>query len=165
MSDDPFLQICGTLDGPMVIVTANDGRERSGCLVGFSTQCSIDPRRWLVCISKLNHTLGVAERTATLAIHLLREDQLALARLFGATTDDVEDKFARCAWHDGPNGVPLLDGCDWLAGNVLQRIDAGDHVAHVIAVTHCGQGHVPARQLGFQSAKTIEAGHPPDETR
>jgi flavin reductase (DIM6/NTAB) family NADH-FMN oxidoreductase RutF len=165
MSDDPFLQICGTLDGPMVIVTANDGRERSGCLVGFSTQCSIDPRRWLVCISKLNHTLGVAQRAPTLAIHLLREDQLPLARLFGGTTEDVADKFAHCAWRDGPDGVPLLDGCDWVAGEVLQRIDTGDHVAHIVAVRHSGQQHAPAPQLGFQLAKTIDAGHPPDEGR
>lgn len=160
MSDAAFEQICETLDGPMVIVTANDGRERSGCLVGFNTQCSIDPRHWLVCISKLNHTLGVAARARTLAIHLLRADQLALAKLFGATTEDVTDKFAQCGWRDGPGGVPILEGCDWLAGPVLARLDAGDHVAHVVAVTDAGHEHADGPQLGFQLARTIQAGHP-----
>ena len=34
-----------------------------------------------------------------------------LAELFGGETGDEVDKFARCAWHEGPEGVPMLDGC------------------------------------------------------
>ena len=45
----------------VVTVRAPDA-EMSGCLAGFVTQCSIDPPNFLVCISKVNHTLGVAER-------------------------------------------------------------------------------------------------------
>ena len=63
------------------------------------------------------------------------------------------------------NAVPLLDGCDWVAGKVVQRVDAGDHIAHLVAIDYSGQGHAPARQLGFQLAKSIEAGHPPDEAK
>ena len=60
MSSDALAHLCESLDGPMAIVTAFDGRERSGCLVGFHTQCSIAPSRWIVCISKKNHTYGIA---------------------------------------------------------------------------------------------------------
>lgn len=35
------------LDYPMLIVTTRSGGELDGCLVGFSTQCSIDPARFL----------------------------------------------------------------------------------------------------------------------
>ena len=83
MSADAFTRTCESLDFPMTVVTAFDGREHSGCLVGFHTQCSIEPRRWLVCISKANHTCGVAERAEWLAVHLLRDDQHALAQFFG----------------------------------------------------------------------------------
>ena len=34
-----------------------------------------------------------------------------LAEIFGTLTGDNTDKFARCAHHEGPHGVPLLDAC------------------------------------------------------
>ena len=57
---EPFQEMVAGLDIPMFVVTAASGGERSGCLVGFSTQTSIDPPRFLVCISRANHTFGVA---------------------------------------------------------------------------------------------------------
>ncbi|MHB1539220.1 MAG: flavin reductase [Solirubrobacteraceae bacterium] len=53
----------------MAIVTAAADGERSGCLVGFATQCSIEPRRFLVCISVLNRTFEIAQRSNALAVH------------------------------------------------------------------------------------------------
>ena len=44
-------ELVSELDYPMFIVTCADERERAGCLVGFATQCSIDPPRFLVCLS------------------------------------------------------------------------------------------------------------------
>jgi flavin reductase (DIM6/NTAB) family NADH-FMN oxidoreductase RutF len=35
-----FERIVGELDYPMHVVTAAEGDERDGCLVGFLTQCS-----------------------------------------------------------------------------------------------------------------------------
>src|SRR5581483_8280772 len=63
-------RLAAHLDSPMVIVTAAapDGR-RSGCLVGFFTQCSIHPPRLLPCISKANHTFEVARAAPVLAVH------------------------------------------------------------------------------------------------
>ena len=48
------------LDYPVFVVTAASGDERDGCLVGFSTQTSIDPPRLLVCLSKANRTTRIA---------------------------------------------------------------------------------------------------------
>ncbi len=36
------------IDYPMFIVTAAAGGRRAGCLVGFTTQCSIHPPRFLI---------------------------------------------------------------------------------------------------------------------
>jgi flavin reductase (DIM6/NTAB) family NADH-FMN oxidoreductase RutF len=164
MSTDPFDFICGELDFPVTVVTAYDGRERSGCVVGFQTQCSIAPRRWIVCISKVNHTYRVALRAERLVVHLLRNDQHDLAQLFGGVTEDAiapHEKFERCAWHPAADGTPILDGCDWLAGRVLERVDAGDHMAHVLEITEAGHDHPPATQLGFQAVKNVHPGHEP----
>jgi flavin reductase (DIM6/NTAB) family NADH-FMN oxidoreductase RutF len=162
MSSDPFTQVCLSLDFPMTIVTAFDGREHSGCLVGFHTQCSITPRRWLVCISKANHTCGIAARAEWLAIHLLRDDQHALAQFFGSVSGDSiapHEKFDYCAWRPGPGGTPILEGCDWLAGRVLERVDAGDHVIHVLEIAETGTEHDVAPQLGSKAIRDIVPGH------
>jgi flavin reductase (DIM6/NTAB) family NADH-FMN oxidoreductase RutF len=158
--DDDFDRIVNSLDPPMQIVTAWDGTERSGCLAGFATQCSMEPRRWLVCISKVNHTFRVVQGARTLIVHHLRADQFELARLFGSETEDQIDKFARCQWRDGPDGTPILAGCDWIAGRVIANLDAGDHVAFLLDVTAAGHEHPDAPQLGFQAVRNLRPGHP-----
>jgi len=164
MSSDSFSSVCGSLDYPMIVVTAFDGRERSGCLAGFHTQCSIDPHRWIVCISKTNHTFGVAGQAEWLVVHLLRDDQHGLAQFFGGVTGDAiapHEKFEYTAWRTGPGDAPILAGCNWLAGRVLERIDCGDHVAHLLEITDAGEEHAPAPQLGFHAARDIRPGHAP----
>ena len=147
----------------MIIVTAvaPDGR-RSGCLVGFSTQCSIHPPRVLACISKANHTLPVASAAPVLALHWLGDDDRDLAELFGGETGDEVDKFERCAWQPGPGGVPVLDGVKgWVAGPVVGRFDVGDHVGFVVEAGAGADEEPSAGQLGFQAVKDVEPGHEP----
>lgn len=163
MIGEALAQLCASLDFPMTVVTAFDGHERSGCLVGFHTQCSITPHRWLVCISTANHTYGVAVNSEWLVLHLLRDDQHALAELFGGETEDAlapHEKFDSVTWRPGPGGVPVLAGCDWIAGRVLERVEVGDHVAHVLDILETGMDHVHAPQLGSQRVHDIQPGHP-----
>src|SRR2546421_12448508 len=89
------------LNPDMCVVTATAGTERSGCLVGFSSQCSIHPVRFVVWISKANHTYGVARAADCLAVHLLTREQHDLADLFGGRTGDRIDKCAQSPWERG----------------------------------------------------------------
>jgi flavin reductase (DIM6/NTAB) family NADH-FMN oxidoreductase RutF len=161
---DAFTRICSTLDFPMAIVTAFDGHERSGCLVGFHTQCSIGPRRWLVCLSKTNHTYPIALRAPSLVVHFLRDDQHELAELFGGETGDAigaGEKFDHCEWRENGDGAPIISGCDWISGPVFARHDAGDHTAHIIDIVAFGSEHARARQLGSRAVHDIRPGHEP----
>ena len=139
--------------------TEDDG-ERSGCLIGFASQCSIDPPRFAVWVSEKNHTFAVAKASTHLGVHVLpRDDRAGLAELFGGETGDEVDKFARCAWHEGPGGVPILDDCaSWFVGRVVWRADAGDHDLFLLepVVAESGTGE---REFSFHRAKRIEAGH------
>lgn len=151
------------VDYPMYVVTARDGDEPSGCLVGFLTQCSILPARLLVCISKENHTAGVASRAGALGVHLLGQHQARLAALFGEHTGDREDKMACARWHPGQTGAPILDECAaWVEGTVRQRLDFGDHIGHLLDPV-AGGGGGEAGQLCFTDVRGMQAGHPPDE--
>jgi flavin reductase (DIM6/NTAB) family NADH-FMN oxidoreductase RutF len=157
----PFEKLMGSLEYPLYVVTACGGAERSGCLVGFATQTSIHPPRFLACVSKKNHTHPVAQASEVLAVHVLSEREHPLAELFGGETGDETDKFERVAWHAGPGGVPILEDVDgWFAGRVLEQLDLGDHTGFLLEpVEAAGQGR-PGEELGFQEGKQIEPGHP-----
>jgi flavin reductase (DIM6/NTAB) family NADH-FMN oxidoreductase RutF len=155
-----FERLVATLDYPVYVVTTAAENERSGCLIGFATQCSIDPPRFLACLSKKNHTLPVAQRATTLAVHVIEQKNKDIAELFGGETGDEVDKFARVRWH-AVDGVPVLDACErWFVGSVLERIDFGDHVGFLLEPIDTEQ-RATSEQLTFQKAKDIEPGHPP----
>ena len=163
--DEELERITSAADPPMVIVTTRAGEERDGCLVGFSTQCSIEPVRLLVCLSKANRTYRIAERATTLVVHLLHDDPFdrTLAHVFGELTGDDVDKMARCQWGPGPGGVPVLVGCDWVAGDIVTKFDVGDHVAFVVQLTHADAPRAGEPWLGFQAVREFDAGHPADD--
>ncbi len=156
---DRFNALVGDLDYPMFIVTAADGDRRAGCLVGFAAQCGIDPPRFMVWLSKNNHTYLVAKDVDTLAVHVPTEAERPLAELFGTRTGHDTDKFADCAWRAGPSGVPLLAGCpQWFVGRVLSRHDTGDHEGVLLAPIEVSDRHVLS-QLSFQDVKHLDAGN------
>lgn len=155
-----FDALVGGLDYPMFIVTVTDGDRLAGCLVGFAAQCSISPSRFMVWLSKKNHTYTVARRAGMLAVHMPPRKAIALATLFGTRTGFDIDKFGRCSWRDGPGGVPLLDDCPaWFAGTVLERHDTGDHVGLLLEPIAVGDPLEPGGQLGFQHVRHLEAGN------
>ena len=154
-------ELVSALDYPMFIVTATNGRERAGCLVGFATQCSIDPPRFLVCLSDKNRTFRVARDAEVVVVHLVPAEADALAELFGSQTGDEIDKFERCAWHEGPGGTPVLDECgNWFAGRILERVPAGDHCALLLEPFDAHSDGDEAA-FSFHRAKRIEPGHEP----
>ena len=162
MSADPqgaFEDIVGELDYPMLIVTAAAGGERAGCLVGFATQTSISPPRFLVCLSEKNRTFRVAREAEALGVHFLSADSDDLAELFGGETGDDVDKFADVEWRPGPHGVPLLERCrNRFVGRVVERLPAGDHTAFLLEPVAAERGS-GEDEFTFHRAKRIDAGH------
>jgi flavin reductase (DIM6/NTAB) family NADH-FMN oxidoreductase RutF len=154
----PFL---ARVDYPFYVVTvqARDGA-LSGCLAGFVTQCSIEPPNFLVCVSKVNHTFGVAQRSSAMGLHLLGADQVELARRFAEETGDLVDKFAGLEWRPGPNGAPLLaESAVAVEGVILGHFSVGDHEAFLVRATgSVDGGH--AGLLTFRGAPPFRAGHP-----
>lgn len=147
-------------DRPVFIVTAGDDRRLAGCLVSFASECSIDPQRFIVFLSTKNLTYRVAKDSEVLAVHAVPPDQRALAELFGGETGDDIEKFERCRWRAGPEGVPLLEDCtSWFAGRIVARIDAGDHDGFILEPL---EGRARAEpMLSFHETRAIEPGHEP----
>lgn len=148
-------------DPPIYIVTLAVGQERAGCLVGFATQVSIDPARFMVGISRRNRTYRIAAHARQLAVHLLAADQMRLAALFGAETGDEIDKFDRVRWRAGPDGVPvLLEAPAWFHGPVFDRHDLGDHVGFVLEPEDGVAPVEPSEVVRLGAAAHLRPGHP-----
>jgi flavin reductase (DIM6/NTAB) family NADH-FMN oxidoreductase RutF len=149
------------IDYPYYVVTARaPDADMSGCLAGFVTQCSIQPPNFLVCISNVNHTLGVAERASGMGLHLLGAHQNSMARLFGEETGDVVDKFASVDWRLGSTGAPLLvDSAVSMEAQILGHFSVGDHEAFLVRAVRA----VPGGQDGlltYRGAPPLTPGHP-----
>lgn len=169
--DADFDRFTAALDYPMYVLTvpaAPSGRSAvssgagrpSGCLIGFATQCSITPPRFLACLSKANHTYRSAAAAGVAAVHLLGAGDRDLAALFGTETGDEVNKFERCEWFTGPEGVPLLSGCPaWFVGRVEDRPDLGDHGGLLLAPVHVGPG-IGGGALMFSTVAGMDAGRP-----
>lgn len=158
-AEDALAELLGGLDRTMWILTVAAGDERSGCLMGFATQASLDPPRFLACLSRENHTFRVALAADHVAVHACPDEpDLALARLFGEETGDEIDKFARSDWHEGPEGQAVLAGVPgWFVGRVLDQLDLGDHVGLLlepVAVEGTLDG-----VLTFERAQDLDAAH------
>ncbi|HEX2053721.1 MAG TPA: flavin reductase family protein [Actinomycetota bacterium] len=150
------------LDFPLYVVTASSSKERSGCMVGFLTQCSMEPVRLLVCISEKNHTHEVALESSHLAVHLVPAERTDLVDLFGSQTGYDLDKFSLCEWSEGPGGVPLLDGCpSRLICTVLDRTPVGDHTALLVEALEGSGGPERPYMFGMAKQQDVEPGQPP----
>jgi flavin reductase (DIM6/NTAB) family NADH-FMN oxidoreductase RutF len=154
-----FADLMGSLDYPVYIVTTTAGDERDGCVIGFGTQSSVEPGRFLACLSRANRTHRLAREASALAVHLVPRDRTDLAELFGGETGDEVDKLARCEWSAGPCDLPILAGCpSWFAGAILSRHDLGDHEGYLLDPIEAR--FEAAEVLHFQDVKYISPGHP-----
>jgi len=127
--EENFQKLVAQLDYPMFIATVATDKERAGCLIGFATQCSIHPARFLAGISDKNHTHRVAQRAGAMGIHLV------------------------------PEGVPLVADCpNRFVGRILERVDFGDHTGMVLEPIFA-EVEGSDDQLSFHRAKRIDPGH------
>lgn len=160
----PFDDLMTALDAPMTVVTTAAGGERAGCVVGFHTQCSIHPGRFAVWLSKANHTYRVGLRAQRFAVHFLAEGDVDLVERFGTVSGDDVDKFAAGGWSEGPDGVPLLDGCpNRMVVRKVALLDEGSD--HVCVITEPESVDAPGRfsPLRLSAVGHLDPGHDVDE--
>jgi flavin reductase (DIM6/NTAB) family NADH-FMN oxidoreductase RutF len=160
VGDETFDRLVGMLDYTMFVVTTQADGHPSGCLVGFATQTSMHPQRFLAGLSRNNHTCPVAARSEYLAVHVLERRHIDLARLFGGETGDQVNKFDHCSWRTGPEGMPILDDAvAWFVGKTLERIDLGDHIGYLLAPVTGEAAESSERLVSFPDVADLKPGH------
>jgi len=161
---DPFDELMSRVDTAMIVLTTASGDSRAGCLVGFHCQCSIDPPRYAVWLSKANHTYRLALLAERFGLHFLTEADHDIAEHFGSLTGDDTDKFAGVEWHEGDGAVPLLERCPHrvVARRHAMWDDGSDHVCFVLEPLDVNDPN-PFAPMPFSRVADVEAGHGSEE--
>lgn len=105
--------------------------------VGFTCQSfysvSIDPPLISFSIARTSKSLAAVREHGRITVNFLSRDQRHLSAQFARSGTD---KWADVSWHPAEwNGAPVLDGVSgWIAGEIHQEIEAGDHLIYLVSV-------------------------------
>jgi flavin reductase (DIM6/NTAB) family NADH-FMN oxidoreductase RutF len=112
----------------LYIVTSAYRGTLAGCTCVWVTRSSFAPPLLSVCLAPTRHTFGVIELSKRFCINVMGEDGVELARKFGFTSGNKEQKFEGVANHLSENGTPVLDAAlSYLDCKVVMITPIGDH--------------------------------------
>ena len=117
----------------VTVVTTMTARGPIGMTANSFSSVSLEPPLTLWSIDRKSKRYDAFAQAWDTAIHVLAQDQEALCLAFAKRADALD----LANWHEGPNGVPLIEGC--LARFECRRYgrhDAGDHTILVDQVMH-----------------------------
>ncbi len=122
--------------GVTVVTTVVDGWLH-GMTANALTSLSLDPLQLLLCVDKQAHLHQQLTEGGRFCVNILAEDQEEISRLFAVTAEPEQGSLRGAAYHVGPHGLPLLDGClAFLDCDVAERCEGGDHTIFIGAVVH-----------------------------
>ena len=130
-----YRQIIGQFATGVAIVTCNGPDGPTGLTTNAITSVSLEPLLLLVCFDNGSRTLPAVRASRRFAVNVLRAGQEDLARVF-ASKRVAREKFDAVT-HMDAHGVPILDGAlAWLACDLTELHEAGDHTIGIGAITH-----------------------------
>ena len=126
-----FRDVVGAFPTGVTVVTAPGP---AGLTTNAFSSVSLDPPLVLVCFDNASRTLPAVRACGRYAVNVLRAGQEELAAVF-ASKAVAEEKFAAVT-HTIEHGVPVLDDAlAWLACEVVELVEAGDHTIGIGRVT------------------------------
>lgn len=140
MTVDPaaFREVIGHFATGVTVVTAcTPEGAPTGMTANAMCSVSLAPVLLLVCFDRDARTLPVVRETRRFAVNVLAAAQEPLAARFALKIPEAQ-KFTGVA-HRLAHGVPVLDGAlAWLACDLTELVEAGDHVIGLGAVRDLG---------------------------
>lgn len=134
-----FRDVMAAVASPVAVVTALDGTRPYGTTVSAFVSLSLTPPMVLVSLDERSRLLAVVRRSGRFGVNVLGAHQADLASAFARSGPD---KFDGIDWSPS-GGLPRLpDNAAWIAAEVDDCVDAGDHtvlLAHVTAA-ELGEG-------------------------
>ena len=155
-----FRQALGQfLTGVTIATTRGPDGQPVGMTANAFTSASLDPPLVLFCLARSAASFAAMEAAERFAVHVLHAGQEAVSSTFARSAADGADKFAGVGWHWSADGVPLLD--EYLARlqcTIVERVDAGDHVAYLARADVADTVDGASAPLGFFRGRYASVG-------
>lgn len=120
-----FRDVMSRVCTPVSVVTAMDHDRPHGTTVSAFASLSMAPPMVLVALDRDSELLGLLRGTGTFGVNVLASDQSGIAKRFARKGSA---KFDGVSWRSC-GGLPRLHGgVGWLACEVAELIDGGDHI-------------------------------------
>lgn len=127
-----YRDVLGHYPTGVTVVTAFDGEEPIGMVVGTFTSVSLDPPLVAFMPTRGSGTYARLARAQSFCINVLAHDQLEVCRTMAVPRDD---KFAQVDWATTMHGAPALaDAVAQIHCTPESQIEAGDHYIVVCRV-------------------------------
>ena len=119
-----------TLGGGVSIITAGEGKTRTGATVTSATALSVEPARMLVSLNRSSSTWPVVEHYGHLGVNIIGTGQERPANQFaGSGGLRGPDRYVGADWRTGLSGAPLLvDAVASIDCTVEEAIERHSHV-------------------------------------
>ncbi|MCG2623890.1 flavin reductase [Arthrobacter sp. I2-34] len=118
----------------VTVVTTQENGAPKGLAVNAYSSVSLEPPLVMVCVQKTSSTYPALFASTHLGINILSNQQKGTVSTFASKS---ADKFAEIAWHQGPNGSPLIDGSSAaLEAEIRERFQAKTHTIFICRVRH-----------------------------
>jgi len=142
------------MPAPVTIIGVRAGAELGGLTAAWVTRVSVDPPLLVVAVGHERRTWELLAAADEFSVSVLRENQVAVARLFGLHSRRDIDKWAETGHDRLGDGVPALSDCAarYLC-RLVDRFTTGDHdciVGEIVsAETMAGGPALPMRGADY----------------
>ncbi len=141
-----FRDVMASVASPVAVVTALDGSRPHGTTVSAFASLSLTPPMVLVSLDERSRLLAVVRRSGRFGLNVLGAHQADLASVFACSGPD---KFDGVDWSPS-GGLPRLpDTAAWVAAEVADCVDAGDHTVVLAHVTAAEPGEGSLKPLTY----------------
>ncbi|HSR11752.1 MAG TPA: TIGR04076 family protein [Thermodesulfobacteriota bacterium] len=125
-------RVFDTMVRGVVVITTREGERVNGMSACWVNRSADQPFLIAASIWKENLTYDMVRKSGVFAVHMLRSDQVQLARHFGKQSGRNIEKFASVPYRTGKTGAPILKDClAYLDCRVVGSADSGDHTVFI----------------------------------
>lgn len=116
----------------VVVITTRLGDKLNGMSACWVNRSAEQPFLIMASVWKKNFSHDLIKGSGVFAVHILRSDQVDVARHFGKQSGREVEKFARIQYKIAKTGSPILADClAYLDCRVVSATESGDHTIFV----------------------------------
>ena len=123
----------------LFVLTTREGEQNNGCIINTAIQAASEPNQMSVCVSKLNHTHDMIQRTGVFNVSVLSQRAgFDLFKHFGFQSGRDVNKFETFAdYARGANGLCYItEGTNaYFSVKIMKMEDLGSHTMFLGEIT------------------------------